>query len=192
MAKENYTQYAILGLLTTGYHTGYSIKQMIDGSLNHFWKISYGQIYPTLKRLVDQGYAEMKVTAQTGKPDKKEYFITSSGEESLKRWLQQPIQELPTEKNDLLLKLFFSRHQEKSTTIAQLETYHQKLIERSNTYKGIKEMILTESCEHQDAPFWIITLDYGLITTDAAIDWCVKTKETILNLKEDQEWEKKF
>lgn len=41
MARENHSQYAILGLLTADCRTGYSIKQMIDTSLNHFWKISY-------------------------------------------------------------------------------------------------------------------------------------------------------
>ncbi len=185
MAKENYTQYAILGLLTTGYHTGYAMKQMIDGSLNHFWKISYGQIYPTLKRLVEQGFAEVKLSSQEGKPDKKEYFITPTGEETLRNWLQQPIQELPIEKNDLLLKLFFSRHQDTYNTIDLLDTYHSKLSERYNTYAGIKEMILSDLCDQGDTPFWIITLDYGLCTTEAAMDWCVKTKETLLNLKEE-------
>ncbi|MBM7553217.1 PadR family transcriptional regulator [Thalassobacillus pellis] len=185
MAQKNYTQYALLGLLVTGYHTGYSMKQMIDGSLNHFWKISYGQIYPALKQLVDKGYAEVKITSQQGKPDKKEYYITSSGKDFLKQWLQQPVQELPIEKNELLLKLFFSRQQDKSTTIAQIENYYEKLVERSNTYECIKKMILTESSEHKDAPFWIITLDYGLSTTHAAMDWCIRTKDTLLNLKEE-------
>ncbi|GGD25440.1 PadR family transcriptional regulator [Pontibacillus salipaludis] len=186
MAQKNYTQYALLGLLTTGYHTGYSMKQMIDGSLNHFWKISYGQIYPALKLLVDKGYAEVKYTSQQGRPDKKEYYITSSGKEALKQWLKQPVQELPVEKNELLLKLFFSRQQDKHITIKQIEIYHENLLERYNTYEGIKEMILTESCDHKDAPFWIITLDYGLSTTHAAIEWCVKTKDTLLNLKEEE------
>ncbi|WP_370512396.1 PadR family transcriptional regulator [Planomicrobium sp. CPCC 101110] len=84
------------------------MKQRIDGSLNHFWKISYGQIYPALKLLVDQGYARVKDTAQEGKPDKKEYEITPEGIEALKRWLAQPITELPVEKNELLLKLFLA------------------------------------------------------------------------------------
>ncbi|MFD1021013.1 PadR family transcriptional regulator [Thalassobacillus hwangdonensis] len=185
MAQKNYTQYALLGLLTTGYHTGYTMKQMIDGSLNHFWKISYGQIYPTLKLLVDKGYAEVSVASQQGKPDKKEYFITTSGEAYLKQWLEQPVHELPIEKNELLLKLFFSRQQDHSTTITQIEIYYEKLVERCDTYEGIKKMILAESCQHKDAPFWIITLDYGISTTQAAMEWCIKTKETLHSLKEE-------
>lgn len=183
--KENYTQFAILGLLTTGCQTGYSIKQMIDRSLNHFWKISYGQIYPTLKLLVENGYASVQATTQEGKPDKKEYYITPEGEQTFKLWLQQPIQQLPTEKNELLLKLFFSRHQDLTTTLHHLETYYEKLISRHSTYQEIREMITACLLDQEDAPFWLITIDYGLRTSQAAIDWCKDTKKLLLKQKED-------
>lgn len=185
MVKENHTQFAILGLLITGCQTGYSIKQRIDGSLNHFWKISYGQIYPTLKLLVDKGYTSFQVTTQEGKPDKKEYYITPEGEQAFKLWLQQPVQELSTEKNELLLKLFFSRHQELTTTLHHLDTYYEKLISRYRTYQEIKEMITACCINQEDAPFWIITLDYGLCTTQAAINWCQETKKLLLKNKEE-------
>lgn len=189
MAKENHTQFAILGLLTTGYHTGYSIKKMIDGSLNHFWKISYGQIYPTLKLLVDNGYASFQVTTQEGKPDKKEYYITPNGEQTLKLWLQQPIQQLPIEKNELLLKLFFSSHQDQTSTLHHLDTYYEKLISRHKTYQEIKEMITTCLMTQEDAPYWMITIDYGLRLSQAEIDWCRDTKKSLLKQKEDLRWE---
>ncbi|MDI5790569.1 hypothetical protein PO124_25330 [Bacillus licheniformis] len=34
--KRNHTTYALLGLITAGYRTGYEMKRMIDQSLNHF------------------------------------------------------------------------------------------------------------------------------------------------------------
>lgn len=79
MTKYTQTTYAILGLLTIGCHSGYAIKQMIDQSLNHFWKISYGQIYPTLKQLVADGLAAAQESSPDGTPAKKEYFITAKG-----------------------------------------------------------------------------------------------------------------
>ena len=179
MAKENHTQYAILGLLTTECRTGYSIKQMIDTSLNHFWKISYGQIYPTLKLLVDKGYASVESQVQEGKPDKKEYTITAEGQRVLREWIQEPVQQLPVEKNELLLKLFFSRNQDVQDTLDHLEAYRKKLTDRYYTYLGIQEMINTQLREQADAPFWLITLDYGIRTTLATIDWCDETKKTL-------------
>lgn len=185
MINENNTSYAILGLLTTGCRTGYSIKQMIDNSLNHFWKISYGQIYPTLKLMVEKGYATVQVNSQENKPDQKVYTITEEGEEALRMWLQQPIIDLPIEKNELLLKLFFSRHQSKNVTIEHIDSYEKKQYERYHNYITIKEMIQKNcSTEQVDAPFWIITLDYGIRTTQAVIDWCVETKKILLEQKE--------
>ncbi|WP_370512397.1 hypothetical protein [Planomicrobium sp. CPCC 101110] len=61
-----------------------------------------------------------------------------------------------------------------------MESYHEKLCERHDTYEAIKEMISTRLADEQDAPFWLITLDYGLRTTRAAIDWCDETKELLL------------
>lgn len=181
MIKINHTKYAILGLLTTGCHSGYSIKQMIDGSLNHFWKISYGQIYPTLKQVVEEGLATVTETSQTGKPDKKEYFLTTDGEQALQAWLNTTIQSIPTEKNELLLKLFFGRHQQADVTINHLNEYLEKLQERFNTYDSIESMIVETLMDQGDAQFWLMTLDYGKRTTKAAIEWCEVSKEKLKN-----------
>ena len=80
--KQIHTKYAILGLLTIGCQTGYSMKKMMDESLNHFWKISYGQIYPTLKNLLDEELITVQEQSESGKPDKKAYQLTSLGWEA--------------------------------------------------------------------------------------------------------------
>ena len=79
MTKYNHTTYAILGILTTECRTGYAIKQLIDQSLNHFWKISYGQIYPALKRIVEDGLAIVQTIETEGKPNRNEYELTEKG-----------------------------------------------------------------------------------------------------------------
>lgn len=179
MKKINNTKYAILGLLTTDCRSGYAIKQMIDQSLNHFWKISYGQIYPTLKQLVEDGLATVQGTSQKGRPDKKEYFLTPKGEIELRTWLQNPLNEIPSDKNEILLKLFFSRHQSNDETISHLEHYKQKLLERYNTYVAIESRITSHSNEKPDAQYWLFTLDYGKRTTLAAMEWCEATSQKL-------------
>ncbi|MGP4107956.1 PadR family transcriptional regulator [Virgibacillus sp. L01] len=183
MTKHNHTTYAILGLLTIGCHSGYAIKQMIDQSLNHFWKVSYGQIYPTLKKLVADGLATVQESSQEGTPDKKDYFITAKGKTALLEWLQSPVGDVPVEKNDVLLKVFFSRHQPHDKTIAHLKTYRQKLQERYQTYEAIAEMITSSLHNEEDAPYWLFTLNYGRRMTAAAIDWCSDT------VREINDWE---
>ncbi|MBY7145107.1 PadR family transcriptional regulator [Virgibacillus sp. NKC19-3] len=185
MKQTNNTKYAILGLLTTGCHTGYAIKQLMDQSLNHFWKISYGQIYPTLKQLVADGLATVQGASQEGKPDKKEYFLTEKGEAKLRAWLQAPINAIATEKNEMLLKLFFSRHQSNEATISQLEQYKEKLHDRMYTYDALEKMITSDLYNKADAAFWLFTLDYGKRTTTAAIEWCTDTIQQIQSWQEE-------
>ncbi len=179
MEKYNNTTYAILGILTTGCKSGYDIKQLMDRSLSHFWKISYGQIYPTLKQLTESKLVTVTTTTQDGKPDRKEYDLTSKGTEALEKWLIQPIEQTPVERNEVLLKLFFGRHQPTDKTLAQLEDYKQKLEERLQTYTSIEQAIRTNHETDPDAQYWLFTLDYGKRTTAAAIDWCEATIKEI-------------
>jgi PadR family transcriptional regulator AphA len=45
------TPFAILGLLSIEPMSGYDIRRNLDESLSYFWSESYGQIYPSLKKL---------------------------------------------------------------------------------------------------------------------------------------------
>lgn len=100
MTKRNHTTYALLGLITAGYQTGYEMKRMIDQSLNHFWKISYGQIYPALRQLTEAGWVAASPTLSDKKPDRKEYLITDEGQKALHSWLEEPINGIASEKNE--------------------------------------------------------------------------------------------
>ncbi|PPA69342.1 PadR family transcriptional regulator [Jeotgalibacillus proteolyticus] len=184
MKTYTHTTYAILGILTTECKTGYAIKQLIDNSLNHFWKISYGQIYPTLKLIVQDGLAEVQTASTEGKPDRQEYFLTPKGIDTLKVWLEEPTVQIPSEKNELLLKLFFGQYQSKESSLALMTGYKQKLEERYRTYEAIEQGINEHSSTHKDALYWLITLDYGKRVTGAAIEWCDHTY-TKLNSKEE-------
>ena len=172
MKQYNDTTYAILGILTTECNSDYAIKQFIDRSLNHFWKISYGQIYPTLKLIVQEELAEVRSSSSPGKPDKNEYYLTSKGIQTLKDWLQQPIQQLPIERNEILLKLFFGRYQEQNNQIQLLQKFKQDLEVRYQTYISIEQAIIHHESTDKDSIYWLFTLDYGKRTTKAAIDWC--------------------
>ena len=90
--KENTgkTKYVILGLLAHSPQTGYSIKKSIEYEYSHFWQESYGQIYPTLRCLVNEGFA---VCADS--PDTNDgrgqivYNITEPGRLALVKWLSE-------------------------------------------------------------------------------------------------------
>ena len=55
MARGNRTTHAILGFLTWGPMSGYEIRKRVEESIGNFWSVSFGQIYPELRRLEAEG-----------------------------------------------------------------------------------------------------------------------------------------
>src|SRR5947208_8388076 len=89
----------ILGMIGLGKQTGYDIKQLVDKSTRHFWAASYGQIYPELKRLEDQGLIRGH-PEPTGGRRRTVYELTAAGEGALRSWLcsqDEPLYELRDE-----------------------------------------------------------------------------------------------
>ena len=48
--------------------TGYGLRQAIAGSVGHFWQESFGQLYPTLRRLAQEGLVEARATPRRPGP----------------------------------------------------------------------------------------------------------------------------
>src|SRR5260370_26291948 len=84
--------------------SGYDIKKFMEQSSSNVWHESYGQIYPLLKQLVDEGLATSHTDKQEGKPERYIYTLTSEGLAELRQWLTHPI-EYTIERNELLLNL---------------------------------------------------------------------------------------
>ena len=106
MARSNLTRFVILGLIDAEPMSGYDVKKFVQETIADFWNESYGNLYPTLKKLVEEGLAEKTIETQTGKPDRMIYQITPLGRKALVEWLHEPFQ-LPKVRNEFLLKLFF-------------------------------------------------------------------------------------
>ena len=83
-------EYAILGFLNYHPYTGYDLKKIFDTSIRHFWPADQSQIYRTLARLTEQGFAEMEKVPQDDRPDRKVYSITEAGRAELMKWLSGP------------------------------------------------------------------------------------------------------
>jgi PadR family transcriptional regulator AphA len=84
MARENKSQYAVLGALSMRPMSGYDIKKTFEQSIGSFWSESYGQIYPILRSLVAEGLATSRVEKQPGGPDRRVYALTEAGREELR------------------------------------------------------------------------------------------------------------
>src|SRR5947209_6146474 len=109
----------ILAMIGFGKTTGYDIKQLVDKSTRHFWAASYGQIYPELKRLEDQGLIRGR-PEPTGGRARTVYELTNSGEAALQAWLHSHDEPLYELRDEGMLKLFFSGFAEPEQRIENL------------------------------------------------------------------------
>jgi PadR family transcriptional regulator, regulatory protein AphA len=178
-AKRPKTKYALLGLLSIESMSGYDIRKTIEQSISHFWQEGYGQIYPTLKELTEDGLATLEVQQQAGKPNRQVYSLTDKGRGELKVWLLEPVSEWSPTRNELLLKLFFGRHSRRDTVIGQVRQYRGLLESRLAIFEAIELQLTGEPDPHGDKPYWIITLRHGLYACRAGVAWCDETLSTL-------------
>ncbi|WP_227013711.1 PadR family transcriptional regulator [Paenibacillus psychroresistens] len=80
---------AILVLLNQGPHYGYEIKKEFDEMVQAQWPLNTGQIYSTIDRLVRD---ELVDSLGKDDADRKQYAITSKGEDELRSWLLKPVE----------------------------------------------------------------------------------------------------
>lgn len=100
----NKTRYALLGLLAERPYSGYELKHVVELRFPLFWKESYGQIYPELKRMAAEGLVNAETEGPRGKTT---YAITGEGQTSLEVWVAGEADEDQV-RSEVLLKLYFS------------------------------------------------------------------------------------
>lgn len=102
-------QYIILGFLMEKSMTGYDIRQKFSKSFSFFSGISFGSIYPALKRMEKDGLIRTRTEIQDGSPNKKICTITEKGRGAFSEALRSPLP-LDRYKNSFLARLFFFAH----------------------------------------------------------------------------------
>jgi PadR family transcriptional regulator, regulatory protein AphA len=177
------TSNALLGLLTMCPMSGYDIKAMIPESIGHFWSESYGQIYPSLKRMQAAGLVEKKTERKRGKPDRNVYLLTREGREELRQWLRSPVvSEVP--RNELLLKLFFGRQVPASVNREHVEAHREKHRALLANYEAVEKALKREHGGDPDLPYWLTTLSMGRHTSRAMLRWCEEALERLRELEQ--------
>ncbi len=178
--KANKTRYALLGVLSLGPQTGYDIKKFVEATIGHFWSESYGQIYPILRKLVEEGLATVSTRVQDGRPNKKIYNITELGRGQLHQWQAEPTT-VSAMRSELLLKLFFGRQIPTTHNVKQVESYRKQLLKLNSYYTHVYEQFNRVDNMNPDDIYWKITLRSGMINSEATTRWC---DETLIRLRE--------
>ncbi len=177
-------KYVILGALNYHPMSGYDLKQFTDRSTANFWHAELSQIYVTLKSLEKEGLISSKAIAQEGRPDRRVYTITESGQQALTDWLRVPFTEIDQYKDTLLLKLFFSAQIGKEAILAQLHLQrglHQKLVDKfeNETAESIAQTVEKVPALRRDALLWEATRRFGEMTEETYLRWLDETIATL-------------
>ena len=175
--KENKSKYAVLGVLSICPGSGYDVKKFMEQSTGNFWQESYGQIYPILKQLSDEGLATSHTEKQEGKPERYVYTLTERGKEELQRWLADPVEQ-SVERNELLLKLFFGTHLAPEKIIEHMRAFRVLQEQLLAKYEGIERWLRAQSTENFDFLYSLITVRYGIHRCRALLAWCDETLAT--------------
>jgi PadR family transcriptional regulator, regulatory protein AphA len=177
--RESRTRYVVLGMLaTSGPLTGYGLRQRIAGSVGHFWQESFGQIYPALRRLAAEGLVLGKaLRGGPGRPGAT-WQITPRGRAELARWVAKPPAFEP-QRNEILLKVFFAGAVPPEVTACNLEAVAGHLRAGLAALEAIAGRWDEQTRGMADAPYWRLTLDFGLTFQRNALAWIDKAQAVL-------------
>ncbi len=179
--KENTgkSKYVVLGMLARMPQTGYTIKKWIEKEYSHFWQESYGQIYPTLKKLVAEGLAVSSYNTETGNGRGQiVYSITDDGKKELSDWLREE-PEIEKLRCEILLKVSFGENTEPEVLLGHLDDFirkNEKLVKDMNGYIEFFDQLKEQGT---DCTYSQLTALCGVYIYSAMKDWAVEAKKII-------------
>jgi DNA-binding PadR family transcriptional regulator len=138
----------ILGFLMHGSMTGYELKKRFSLSFSFFSALSYGSIYPALKKMELEGWITLKVEVQDGSPNRKVYTITDSGREVFLENLRSPFT-LERQKSAFLARLFFFAHLTREERLTTASRYLESIKDMQKTLMAVEPEIRDRADEFQ-------------------------------------------
>jgi PadR family transcriptional regulator AphA len=177
------TEYAVLGLLSTGEQSGYDLKKRADSSVGYFWTPAKSRIYAILPRLVSAGLVRRRDVRQQGRPDKQLYRLTAEGRGALVEWLAHGPLEPDPDRNLLLLKLFFGELAGPQPLIEQVRKRRREV----EHFRAGLEVIDSEPPRSEAEDLYPrLTRMYGLAWADAVIGWAKAAERELARAAAEQ------
>lgn len=167
--SENRSRFAVLGALSIGPMSGYDVRGFFEEGVSHFWRESYGQIYPMLKELARNGLARPKASKKGAR--RTVYEITPAGRSALASWLSEPAEDQPV-RLEILLKLFFASEGDAGSASALLLEFRERHKARLALYGEVKKTTTRNYPDHPNLGNWLMTLSYGAHVSRALLAWC--------------------
>jgi PadR family transcriptional regulator, regulatory protein AphA len=165
----------VLGLLSLGPRSGYDIKTVVDRSTRFFWAASYGQIYPELRRLEEEGLIEGE-DASNGARGRRTYKLTEAGREALRAWLLGSTTTVEL-RDESLLRLFFSDNLPREQALVLLEGRRRGHEEYLEVLRAI------DARPGTDPEFVDLVLRWGIEFNEWGAKWCQEQLKRLQSAK---------
>ena len=156
---------AILGLLKERAMHGYQLKKRLADTLGSFWQVSYGSLYPALKRMQRQGAVEMIFPKEEVGRRKNVYRITPEGETVFADLLERAGADA-AEDNGFSVRLAFFQYLKPETRIRLLERRRVFLEGRGSRLKDA-----LRSTKERIDNYTLSLMNHELATTEYDIRW---------------------
>ena len=172
--------HAILVSLCEQSGSGYELARRFDRSIGYFWAATHQQIYRTLRTMEADGWVDVDVIAQRGRPDKKVYDVTDDGRAELTRWIAEPLSGRGSTVSDgrtreLAVKIRGIAYGEASAVTAlhaQVAMLRRERAELLDTYLGFaKHQFPDPSALEGSALHQYLVLRGGIRAEEGSVDW---------------------
>jgi DNA-binding PadR family transcriptional regulator len=129
--------YMVLAMIRDGYDTGYAIKRFIERAASFFWSVSYGQIYPELRRLEEAGLIKGRDVTESGRR-RREYSLTAVGKQELGRWLAGSAEPSMWMRNEGILRLMLVDWNDRDLVRKNLRDLRRMTAERLEAVRSLE------------------------------------------------------
>jgi PadR family transcriptional regulator AphA len=175
------TRYVILGLLNEEELSGYDIKKIIGIRMSFFWQESYGQIYPELSKMRQEGLIEPAESENSPKDrvEKTSYRITSEGRREFKQWMEAE-NEKDHIRSEFLLKMYFATDENKDEIRKHLEEFKQEAEQKVFLFKLFQQELDGSIDLHSNHRQILKVIDLGLRQAQLYAQWSGEMLEELV------------
>ena len=167
-------EYVVMGMVLHKPLTGYDIKKEIETGIGNFYKSSYGNLYPALKKLTDKGF--LTLTEQTHVDRLKKYYLaTELGKTAFLEWLTSPL-DPGYESISLLIRVFFFGELSEDIRTQELHKHELYIQQR---LQQLQEMEKQFSKPNMDSRYYyeMSTLYHGIMFIQGTMRWLKHIRE---------------
>ncbi len=172
MVRRDILEFAILGILSDGPIHGYELRKQLTEMLGPLRSLSYGTVYPTLRRLVNRSAIEpVSLTpadqspALRGKRARIVYALTAEGKEEFEQWANKPGPNSWDDEGFAAHMAFFSRTERR----ARLRILHGRRTWLDDRLAALRTA-LTESRDRLD-PYAVSMRTLGVEAAEREMRW---------------------